>query len=1139
MSSLPTPLRKQLAATVQRARTAAEDGARNALQALAVHEADPYRHMDEAQRQLRRQLRAQARQLGDTESKTKRGTLELSHLVEKLAYDQWHRLLFARYLLENSLLISPEHEVSVSLDDCEELAPSEGLKDAWAVAARYAAKELPEIFRADDPAGAVELSVNDRKALVALVTVLPVEVFTATDSLGWCYQFWQAEKKDLVNAAGTKIGAEELPSVTQLFTEDYMVDFLLDNSLGAWHAGKILAANPGLAVHLQSEDELRQAVALPGCPWSYLRFIKNTDGQWTPAAGTFDGWPKSAAAIRALDPCMGSGHFVVAMFERLVVLRLAEETLDESTAVAAVIRDNLFGLEIDPRCTQIGAFNLALAAWRRVGHCQLPAMNIACSGLAPNTREAEWLAIAGGNEKLKNGMARLYRLFKDAPILGSLINPRAGKGDLLEAGFHELRPLMERALAHETTDDAAQQMAVTARGLAKAAEILAGQFTLVATNVPYLGAKKQDDALQEYCVRVHPDAKSDLATCFVERCLDFCADGSSTTLVTPQNWLFLSTYKNLRRRLLEQVQWDLVIRLGEHAFDSAQAAGAFAALLGLTKMRAAKGANLATIDAAAEKSPERKADSLQKSMPIHVAQAGQLDNPDSRITFELSGDVQLLEVLATNHQGLSTGDNPRFRRSFWEVAAFGLKWEAEQSTVESAEPYGGRSGILLWEGGRGDLYRFGRENVESLHNVDTRGKEAWGQLGVAVAQMRELPVTLYGGQKFDTNAAVLIPKSRENLLALWTYCLSPEFHSCVRRIDQKINVTNATLVKIPFDLAHWQKVAAEKYPHGLPKPFSSDPTQWLFNGHPAGADQPLQVAVARLLGYQWPRQTGSMFPDCPALGPDGLETLADDDGIVPISPIKGEGAAAERLRELLARAYGKEWNATLQEQLLSQAEFKGASLEDWLRNGFFEQHCALFHQRPFIWHVWDGRKDGFSALVNYHRLTHANLEKLTFAYLGDWIRRQQAAVDAGETGSDARLQAAKQLQARLKLILDGDPPFDLFVRWKPLAQQAIGWHPDINDGVRINIRPFMAQDIPGGKKGAGILRAKPNVSWGPKADRGNEPLRDKKAYPWFWGWDGQATDFSGVGIKSDGNRWNACHYTNAFKQRARDTEGKK
>jgi hypothetical protein len=337
-----------------------------------------------------------------------------------------------------------------------------------------------------------------------------------------------------------------------------------------------------------------------------------------------------------------------------------------------------------------------------------------------------------------------------------------------------------------------------------------------------------------------------------------------------------------------------------------------------------------------------------------------------------------------------------------------------------------------------------------------------------------------------------------------------------------MQVASATLVKVPFDLAHWQKVAAEKYPHGLPKPFSSDPTQWLFNGHPAGADQPLHVAVARLLGYQWPRQTGSSFPDCPALGPDGLETLADEDGIVCLSATKGEAPAAERLRALLAQALGK---LDLPALIASAGPAgkkgsKSATLEDWLRDEFFEQHCALFHHRPFIWHLWDGHKNGFSALVNYHQLTHAALENLTYAYLGDWIRRQQSAVDAGESGSDARLQAAKLLQTRLKLILEGEPPYDLFVRWKPLSQQAIGWHPDLNDGVRMNIRPFMATDLPGGKKGSGLLRVKPNIKW--EKDRGKEPQRDKAEFPWFW-----------KGSTFTGDRVNDVHLTREQKEATR------
>ena len=1112
MSTLPSNLRRQLENAIKQARTIAEGGARKALEALAVHEPDPYRHMDEAQRGLRKKLRAQAKQLGDGESQTKRGAYEIKHLVEKLAYDQWHRLLFARFLLENNLLISPEHAVSVSLDDCEELAPSLGLKDAWAVAARFAAKELPEIFRADDPAGAVDLPVENRKPLIQFVTGLPVEVFTASDSLGWCYQFWQAERKEEVNAAGNKIGADELPAVTQLFTEDYMVDFLLDNTLGAWHAGKAFAGKPTLAETAQSEDELRQAVALPGCPWKYLRFIKDKDGQWTPAAGTFDGWPKAAQELTCLDPCMGSGHFVVAMFERLVALRMAEEKLDEAAAVAAVIRDNLFGLEIDPRCTQIGAFNLALAAWRRVGLCTLPAMNLACSGLAPNAKKEDWLKLAGDNDRLQRGMERLYRLFKDAPVLGSLINPRAAGGDLLEADFHELQPLLEKALAQETKDDTAHEMAVTACGLVKAAEILAGQFTLVVTNVPYLGSGKQDDTLKNYCERIHSAGKTDLATSFVERCLRFCCRGGSTFLVTPQSWLFLKTYRRLRRQLLEEAQWDFVVRLGPNAFQGMNWWAATTAMLCLTTRAPEPEHSFSALDVSPSKEPSDKALAVAVNGIVSVIQKLQLDSANCPIIFENVQAETLLSGKVTAHYGSKPGQTARVTRYIWELPVIATSdWMALESTPYSIGGYTGKAEICL------SLEQIQRQQIAEF---GVRGADAWGKRGFVVSRMNTLPVSIYCGQFFDDNTYVLVPHSHTDLVSVYTFLESDDYRVEVRKRNQKVAVDTQAMVEVPFDLTHWQKVAVEKYPHGLPKPFSSDPTQWLFSGHPKSSDQPLHVAVARLLGYQWPRQTGSSFPDCPTLGPDGLEKLADDDGIVCLSATKGEAPAAERLRGGLVQALGKfDLRA-----LIASAGPKGSTyetLEEWLRDEFFEQHCALFHQRPFLWHVWDGLKNGFSALVNYHQLTHANLEKLTYAYLGDWIRRQQAAVDVGESGSDTRLQAAKQLQARLKLILEGEPPYDIFVRWKPLSKQAIGWHPDLNDGVRMNIRPFAAADI---------LRKRVKIKW--EKDRGKEPVRDKKEFPWFWGWDEQKQDFAG-GRDFDGNRWNDCHYTGEFKKKAR------
>jgi len=1121
MTTVPTNLRRQLENAIKQARKIAEGGARKALEALAVHEPDPYQHMDEAQRNLRRKLRAQAKQLGDGESQTRRGAYEIEHLVEKLAYDQCHRLLFARFLLENNLLISPEHGVSVSLDDCEELALSLLLKDAWAVAARFAAKELPEIFRADDPAGAVELPVEDRKPLVQLVTGLPAAVFTASDSLGWCYQFWQAERKDEINAAGNKIGADELPAVTQLFTEDYMVDFLLDNTLGAWHAGKVLAAKPTVAETAQGEAEIRNAIALPGCPWKYLRFIKTADGKWTPAAGTFDGWPNTAKELKCLDPCMGSGHFVAAIFERLVALRMTEEQLGEAAAVAAVIRDNLFGLEIDARCTQIGAFNLALAAWRRVGHCALPAMNLACSGLAPNAKKDDWLKLAGDNDRLHIGMERLYRLFKDAPVLGSLIDPRAAEGDLLEAAFHELQPLLEKALAQETKGDTAREMAVTAHGVAKAAEILAGQFTLVATNVPYLGRGKQDKVLQDYCERVHPDAKSDLATCFVERCINFCMTGGSTVLVTPQNWLFLGTYRHLRESLLRRETWISSIQLGANAFQDMNWWAATTALLCLTKGKASEQNDVFGVDVTILKDQSSKAALLRGESVGDVAcpliskpQTSLLSNPDSRIVFADLDPTHLVSRVAKPYVGFQNGDTPCFLRNFWEVSSHpNQDWRFIQMAPVSTHQSTGLECCLS------TAFELDERLTGSWHN---QSSESFRKPGVLVRNMGTLAATRFYGGYFDQSATAICCDQR-TLSALWAFVESDAFYDAVRSVEPKVNVTPATFGKVPFDFARWQKIAADKYPHGLSKPFSSDPTQWLFNGQPRGSDHPLHVAVARLLGYQWPRQTGSSFPDCPALKPDGLEKLADKDGIVCLSATKGEAPASERLRELLARAWGKEWNATVLDGLLAQASYAGKTLDDWLRNGFFEQHCALFDHRPFLWHLWDGHKSGFSALMNYHQLTHANLEKLTYAYLGDWMRRQQAAVEAGEAGSDARLQAAKQLQSRLKLILEGEPPYDLFVRWKPLSKQAVGWHPDLNDGVRLNIRPFSTADI---------LRKRVKIRWGPKADRGKEPRRDKSEYPWFWGWDEETLDFAGVGKEPDGNRWNDCHYTNAFKQAA-------
>ena len=232
MAPLPSDLRRLLESSVLTARDEAERAADAALTALAVERAEAFPAMSEEQRRLRNALRARARQLGGGNQ-----VAGMPLLVEEVAYVQWHRMLFARFLAENNLLMHPAG-VPVTLDECAELAPEEGEPDAWQLAARYAGLMLPGIFRPSDPTAQLRFAPEGRTALERIVVDLPALVFTADDALGWVYQFWQTKRKKAVNDSGRKIGGADISPVTQLFTEHYMVQFLLENSLGAWWAAR-------------------------------------------------------------------------------------------------------------------------------------------------------------------------------------------------------------------------------------------------------------------------------------------------------------------------------------------------------------------------------------------------------------------------------------------------------------------------------------------------------------------------------------------------------------------------------------------------------------------------------------------------------------------------------------------------------------------------------------------------------------------------------------------------------------------------------------------------------------------------------------------------------------------------------------
>ncbi|MEX2375649.1 MAG: DNA methyltransferase [Dehalococcoidia bacterium] len=1204
MAALTTDLRNLFENAIKQARIEAEKGAHQALDSLAVGLHEPFGSMSMEERKLRNRLRAHGRQLGDGRD-PRRATQTTHRLMREVAYEQWHRMLFARFLAENELLIHPEHGVAVSLEECEDLARTTG-QDPWALAASFAQAMLPQIFRADDPALLVPLPPETRVELQKLLASLPARIFTEDDALGWTYQFWQSAEKDAVNErakSGEKITGETLPAVTQLFTEPYMVHFLLDNTIGAWHAEKVLTE--ALRSEATSEGDLQEAVKLQGSEgyeFEYLRFVREpipeddagngegATGPWRAAAGTFAGWPRDARGLTVLDPCCGSGHFLVTAFRLLVALRMAEEGLSAADAARAVIRDNLFGLELDARCTQIAAFNLALAAWKVAGaHIELPSLRIACSGVGPQATKEEWLklaeeaAAAGGvpGEKslassedtllsagMKGGLEALYDLFQRAPDLGSLIDVRRGDGgsaqvDALKADFEDLAPLIDAILGREGASAEEVERAVAAKGMAEAARILAGPpygYTLVITNVPYLGRGSHTDAFKAWADKYYREARNDLATIFLMRMLRWVGSGEragTLASVTPQNWLFQSAYAQLRVDLLRRVSFGLLARLGYGAFSTTQ--WDFGTVLSLLHP-ATPGKDHVLLDLVLplRSATETKPHLLRTDEPHRISQLAQSRNPDaviSHLTAEQSH--RRIGEICGSAEGTKPGQTARVTAQFWEVTVGASGWELMSSSPSGSEPFSGNSRII-W-------------NLESpkwgeVPEAGLGAKTGLDGPGVILRKIGDLPVALYMGNTFDNNCFAFVPVDPAHLPALYCFMRSEEFVDIARSLNQKNDISLGAVRATGFEIELWAERAERLFPNGLPEPYSDDPTQWLFHGHPARAESgtELHVALARLLGHRWPAESDPemrLSDEARALirRSAGLDALGhpDDDGIVCLSPVRGEGSAADRLRALVGAAHGDAWSTSRERELLAATASAGhgtgkvaRNLNAWLRDSFFEEHCKLFQHRPFVWHIWDGQRGGFSALVNYHRLAgddasgRKTLELLTYSYLGEWIDRQRKAQESGEEGADARLAAALRLQEELRGILEGEPPYDLFVRWKPLHEQPLGWDPDVNDGVRLNIRPFLLADDMG-RKGAGILRWKPNVKW--TKDRGKEPedLRPREDFPWFWGCNpdteaGHRVDFGAETADAapaarvfDGARWNELHYTRAARAAAR------
>ena len=225
-------------------------------------------------------------------------------------------------------------------------------------------------------------------------------------------------------------------------------------------------------------------------------------------------------------------------------------------------------------------------------------------------------------------MTALYDTFRDAPTLGSLIDPaRSVSEDMLTSGFGELQPLLEKAFREHLGQEETEETMIAALGLTEAARLLSGQYSLVVTNVPYLSRGKQNERLRTFAESRYPTAKNDLANVFLERCIELCAPGDMAQIVMPQNWLYLTTYKKQREVLLKEQRWKLLANLGFASFRIMDWWAFGVVLLSIERAPPNPEQILFSIDCSATRIITEKADLLARAPLAAATQQSQYLNP--------------------------------------------------------------------------------------------------------------------------------------------------------------------------------------------------------------------------------------------------------------------------------------------------------------------------------------------------------------------------------------------------------------------------------------------------------------------------------------------------------------------------------
>lgn len=493
-----------------------------------------------------------------------------SRIMEETAYTWFNRLIAIRFMevndylsarvlssktpekIEPDLVTSPfDSDLTFSEDESRQIVDwkmnnqTDDLFRMLFIKTCNALNEpLPMLFEkiADYTELLLAISISDRDGVVwHLVHDIPQDDFQdQVQIIGWLYQYYNTEPKDRLINARKKYLTYDIPFVTQLFTPDWIVHFIVENSLGKiWAEG-------------HPNDNVLDN-------WKYLLKDKDSSKLSEDISGYYS--QLKLDELRCMDPCVGSGHILAYGFDVLMQIYLSCGYTPKD-AVKNIVQYNLFGLDIDKRAVQLASFSIMMKSCqydkRFLKRKIIP--HIYCIEKSMGISKECFEYFANGDAGISDSLSKILAQMKEADVYGSLIKP-------ININFRVLNQRLNQVKAEPSLFNVEIEKFLVP--VVQSAELLSNKYLVVFTNPPYMANSYMPTVLKQYVADNYPDSKADLYASFIVRCSDLCSSKGQIGLLTPYTWMFIQSFQALRQYVLSHMTFSSLVQLEYNAFESA------------------------------------------------------------------------------------------------------------------------------------------------------------------------------------------------------------------------------------------------------------------------------------------------------------------------------------------------------------------------------------------------------------------------------------------------------------------------------------------------------------------------------------------------------------------------------------------